>query len=495
MNICEQHRLEIDRFCKTHGDLCCRQCVEQHHNTCENVQSISEVSAKFDAAESTNETLKMLEALIKQFENVRTGDRESLRSIDQQGKELERRVKKFRQNVDKMLDKAEMTMLMKKDEICGEEVKVVKQRLEVCEVAVNNLKDGVQKMKILQKSKNSQKSFMAVNMTKQLSSKYEDALTDLVDGKGTFTLNFIPNTDLAKSLDSLGSINVKSTIRPSEVLKENGIDGHKLAKIAEVNVRATSDESVCTITGCVCLPDKRLVITDETNASIKIVSDSYDVIACKRLDYSPWDIVALSDMNVAVRCSYSDVKNSSNVVYILSVKTDIEEKRRLPLDGRPRAIAYQKPHLYVAVSKDDKLSIKVVVESTGKTLRTINPGKNVLFEPQYICLNSFKHIMYVSDFYRGITALSLEGNVIFQRIAGKTTEYGGLTIDNSGNVFVCAGKPYGIYRVSPDGSGMTPFVTWETEDIDPQALTYCSHDETFVVTSCNSDKAYVYGYV
>lgn len=494
MNICGEHELELESFCQSHGTFCCRTCIEKNHVECEGIQPINQVTSGFNVLKSTTETLKLLELLIRKFETVRTGDRDSLKSIDTQGKELERRVKQFRQNVNKMLDKAEMTMLMKKDEICGEEAKVVKQRLEVGEVAVSNLKDGVQKIKTLKTGDNDRKTFFAVHKIKQLSSKYEDALEELAAGKGAFTLKFIPNSELVNSLDSLGSINVKSTIRPSEVVKDNGSSEQQLVKIAELNVRAPVDNSVCTITGCVCLPDKRLVITDETNCSIKVVDASYEVIASKLLNYSPWDIVAISEPDVAVRSSYSD-KNTKSIIYIMSIQDYIEEKRRLPIDGRPRAISFQKPHLYIAVSKEDRLTINVVLETSGKTLRIINPGKNVLYEPQYICLNSYKRIMFISDYYRGISALSFEGNVIFQRVASRTTEYGGLTVDDSGDVFVCAGKPYGIYKVSPDGSRMTSFVTWETEDIDPQALTFCSHNKTFIVTSCNSDKAYVYGYV
>ncbi|XP_053389093.1 uncharacterized protein LOC128552107 [Mercenaria mercenaria] len=494
MNRCEEHKLELESYCQVHGSLCCRECITSKHGTCENIIPLGEAVAGSNVTDEVKETVKVLETLVAKFESTRNGERDSLRSVDTQGKELEKKVKKFRQSVDKMLDKLELSMIMKKDELAGDEVKVIKQRLGVCETAIENLKDGLQKMKAIQRGKNEQKSFIAVNTVKVLKNRYEDILDEIVDGKGTFSLNFIPNKDLVQALDSLGSINVKSTIRPAEISKDDKLEP-KLAKIAELNVRAPCDTSACTISGCVPFCEDRLILADETNKSVKVVGPDKTVVSWIKLDYSPWDIVALSEPDIAVRCSFSETVEENNNIYILSVAKEITENRSIAVDGRPRAIAYDSPKLVVAVSKDDRISIFILHEKDGSVLKTIKPRKNILKEPQYISLDPERKMIFISDFYKGITALSFEGVVIFDRVNGNTTEYGGITVDDSGDVFVCAGKPYGIYKVAVDGSGMTPFVTWETEDIDPQALTFCENNRTFVVTSCNSDKAFVYAYV
>jgi hypothetical protein len=465
------------------------------HGTCENILPLGEAVAGSNIDSEVTDTMKVLETLVSKFEATRNEERESLRMVDTQGKELERKVKKFRQSVDKMLDKLEMSMIMKKDELTGDEVKVIKQRLSVCETAVDNLKDGLQKMKVIQKGKNEKKSFIAVNTVKVLKNRYEDILEEIVDGKGKFSLNFIPNTDLVQALDSLGSINVKSTIRPAEISKDEDKVEPRLAKIAEINVRAPCDTSDCTISGCIPFSKGRLVIADETNSTVKVVGPERTVVSWIKLDYSPWDIVALSGSEIAVRCSYSETEEKNNKIYILSVNEEIKQSRCIEVDGRPRAIAYKDQKLFVAVSSNDKILILVMNEKDGSVLKTIKPRKNILKEPQYIAIASERKTIFISDFSKGITAITFEDAVVFDHAKGNTSEYGGITIDDNGEVFVCAGKPYGIYRVADDGSGMTPFVTWDSNDIDPQALVYCEHDKTFVVTSCNSDTALVYAYI
>lgn len=497
MNRCGEHKLELESYCQSHAILCCRECISLQHGACENVLSIGEAAAVNNTDIDLKETTGLLEHLLMKFETTRNGERGSLRSIQMEGKELEKRVKRFRQSVDKMLDKLQLSIITKKDELAGDEVKVIKQRLGVCETAIENMKDGLQKLNVIQKGKNEQKSFIAVSTVKVLKHRYEDILDEVIDGKGTCALKFIPNNELVTALDSLGSINVKSTIRPADIAypDKNGIQGNSLAKIAEVNVRAPCDTSVCTITGCISLTDGRLVLTDETNNSVKVVGTDNIVDSSIKVEYSPWDVVALSEPDIAIRSSFTETTNANNKIYILTITSDIKHNRVLTIDGRPRAIAYIKPKLYVAVSKDETISILIVAERDGSVLKTIKPRKNILNEPQYICLNPSRKCMFISDFYNGVTAMTFEGVVIFERNGGNTSEYGGITVGSDGELFVCAGKPYGIYKLSTDGTGMCPFVTWEKDDIDPQALTFCEKNKTFIVTSCNSDTAFVYAYI
>lgn len=459
---------------------------------------IGQATESFNLASEVQDSIKILEDLVGKFETTRSGERESLRLVDTEGKEFEKRVKKFRQNVNQMLDKLESAMILKKNEINGEEIKVIKQRLGVCETALENLKDGLQKMKMVQKGKNEQRSFIAVNTVKVLKGRYEEILVEIKEGKGTFTLTFIPNNDLVAALDSLGSINVKSTIKPAEI--SNGtVEKHRLAKVEEIDVRTDTDSSVCTITGCVCLQSGELVLADETNNSVKVVGPNNKVMKSVKLEYSPWDLTEMKSLEVAVRSSFTESKREHNKIHVLTIGDTITEARGLEVDGRPRALAYHSPHLYVAVAKEEKkgnkIQIVVINEMDGRLVKTITPPKGILKEPQYICFNKEKRIMFISDFYHGVTALSVTGAVHFDLVKASTTEYGGVTVDDNDDIFVCAGKPYGIYRISSDGSSLTPFVTWENDNIDPQALTFCSHKQTFIVTSCNSDKAFVYAYI
>lgn len=491
MNRCEEHGYSVESFCRDHHSICCKDCVSRDHSNCKSVVQLKDAVNDGDMLESVDTITKELEELMTKFDSARNSERETMRSVDSQGRELEKKVKKFRQNVDKMLDKLEVSMMMKKEEITADERSVVKKRIEVCDMAINNIKDSLQTAKGIQKDSDLERKFIAVSKMKTMNDKYQGVLEELTDGRGNFSLKFVPNRELVQELDSLGSINVKSTIKPTEIVK--GLEETKLTKTRELDVTSALDSKTCTITGCTFLPDGSLVLADESNTSIKVVPDGANKVAMvKVLEYAPWDLISISGNEVALRSSFTKDK-IDKTIHIFKVTEAIEETSTVSVDGRPRAIAFHNGEFYIAVTKKTDSFISILSKS-GKVKKTITPKQQILYEPQYMEFLPRDNILYISDFSKGITALATNGDVIFQRLESSLTEYGGLVIDDNGDIFVCAGKPYGIYRVTPNGSGVIPFITWE-DDIDPQAMTFCKRNKQFLVTCCSSQKAFVYKYI
>lgn len=491
MNRCEEHGFTVDSFCRTHSEVCCKDCISSNHDNCTSVIPLKEAAKDGSFTDGIDTITKNLEVLMSKFDTARNSERETMRTVDSQGRELEKRVKKFRQNVNQMLDKLETSMTLKKDEICGEEKSVLKKRIDVCDTAITNIKDSLQTVKGIQKEPGTEKALVAMSKMKTMNEKYQGVLDELNEGRGEFTLKFIPNGDLVQALDSLGSINVKSTVKPTEVV--NDTSQTKLVKTNEIHVASGLDTTSCTITGCAYLSDGTLVLADESNTSVKVVAkDSHEVGLVKVLEYAPWDVIAISENEVAVRSSFTKEKIDKKI-HIFKIDDTIEETSSVNVDGRPRSIAYHDGKFYVTLIKKTDSYI-AVYSTSGKVLKTIKPKQQVLFEPQYLTFEPTQGILYVSDFSRGIAAVSTNGDVIFQRVEDGFTEYGGITIGNLDDVFVCAGKPYGIYRLTKNGSSMEPFITWDTE-VDPQALTFCHENNSFLVTCCNSGSALVYGHV
>ncbi|WAR04836.1 DYHC2-like protein [Mya arenaria] len=402
-NRCEEHGLELESYCPSHGLLCCRDCVSHYHTDCD-ATTISEAARDGHNACNFDLLSSNLGALLANFESARHGEREVVRCVDNQGRELERRVKKFRENVNKMLDKLENSMILKKDEICGEERTILKKRIDVCDVAITCRLQNMEK-------------------------KYKEVYEELVEGKGKFAIQFIPNDDLVQALESFGSINVKSTTKPTQ-LEEETLPDARLVKVAEIDVSAASDSTISTITGCVYLPDNRLVLADESNSCLKVVPcDDQEVRFVKKLEVQPWDLALLNETDIVLRCS-SGTGESVNKLYVFTLSGDIELSKTVDVP---------------------------VIDANGKSKRII-PKKKVLKEPQYIRVVPSQDRIYVSDFSTGIVALTLNGSVVFRKPSTHLDEFGGIAMDTNGCLFICAGKPYGIYRVSGDGSAITPYI-------------------------------------
>ena len=491
MSRCEEHGWIVESFCRTHSEVCCKDCVSNSHHLCTNVVSLTEAAKDGDNVKYIDIITKDLETLMGKFDSARSSERETMRTVDGEGRQLEKRVKTFRQNVNQMLDKLEASMLVKKEEICGEEKAVLKRRIEVCDTAITNIKESLHTVKRIQKDTNAEKTLVAASKMKNMNDKYQGVLEELNEGRGEFALKFIPNGDLVQALDSLGALNVKCTTQPTEIVDDKPTA--KLEKIQEINVTSGLDVTTSTITGCVYLPDGTLVLADESNSSLKVVAkDTNTVAMVKVLDYAPWDVIAITDDEVAARSSFTKEKIDKKI-HIFKITGTIDEITSVIVNGRPRSIAFHDGKFYVAITKKNDAYI-AVVSRAGKMLKTIKSKQNILFEPQYLELEPAKGTLYISDFSKGIAAIALSGELLFQKPDSCMTEYGGVTIDDNGNVFVCAGQPYGIYRIAQKGSKMEPLITWNSE-IDPQALTFCKKNKTFLVTCCSSGTAFVYGFI
>jgi len=492
VNRCEDHGLELQSFCPVHKDVCCRDCVARHHTGCGKIITLGEAADAFSDAASSGEVNAKLESLLEKFELARKGERESLRSVDVQGRELEKRVRKFRDNINKMLDKIETTMVLKKDEICNEERSVLKKRIDVCDVAINNLQEAMTRAKSLGKGVSKERSLITMCKLQTMNDKYLQVHDEIVDGKGTFAINFIPNGELVQALDSLGSLNVRSTIKPTQIQNVPEYDV-RLVKTGEIDVSSELDNTMSTITGCVYMDNNQLILADESNCCLKRIPDgksSVDLV--HDLSYAPWDIAALNEKEIVVRAS-SSTSDADNVLYMYTVRDTIQHLRTINLNGRPRAIDCNNNMIFVAVCKGQEFNI-TTIDKDGKVKKNV-PQKNVIKDPQYISVQASRDRLYVSDFNQGILALTLTGTVVFKKAKSELREFGGTAIDKNGDVFVCAGRPYGIYRVCSEGFSMVPFITWEDGDVDPQALAFCEKNDTFLVTCCNSNKAFMYAYV
>ena len=492
---CEKHKCIIESFCEEHDSVCCRECISKEHQDCRRLVPLQRASSGVHGNSEMKQVSTDLEHLIYNFEKRVKDEKESLHRVDAQGKSMGDAVKKFRVEINKLIDKIEMSMYLKRDEVVKDEKKILNDRVSLCQKAIPNLRKAEETINKITIKTEEQLAFIAMKNVKHMVAKYEEVHSELVDTQGTFSLKFLPNKDLVTALDSFGSINVKSTLRPVGSTGENGFqEQEKLVLHKEINVRAPDDTTASVVTGCAFMSDGRLVLADEANQSIKLFDEDLAFLHSCKTHSAPWDIAAISDSEIAVRNSFAETDKDTNKILIVKVdKNSLKHERQFNIEGRPRAIRFSSPHLYIACSEGKKAHILVL--EGEKVVRTLRPKPGVLSQPQYIAVSSSAEIVWISDFYNGIIALDMKGSVLFRLTDSHVSEYGGITIDVYDDVYICAGKPYGIYKVSQDCKDLKSLMVWENETVDPQAIVYNCIDEYFLVSSCNSDTAFIFKFI
>ena len=495
---CEEHQSVLESYCDEHDVLCCHECIALNHRTCKVLIPIQRAASGIREGTNISDLTSELQKLITRFMRMKTEEENEMKNATKQGEQFMKMVKEFRKRVNSMLDKAEAAMYAKKEEICKAESAEAFGRYKICENTIPVLNQAARHLEKLKKETSEQNAFIVTKKIESMIEKYRPVLNEMLDKRSAFTFKFVPNHDLINAMQSLGSVVVRTTEHFVGVVTEphnaSPDTFRKLKQSGEISVKGNSDRMTCTITGCAFLPDNKLVIVDETNKSLKVVGADNKVTLTHKLNSAPWDIVALSADAVAVRNSFSDSDKIENVIQVLSVTDQIKQVTECNVNGRPRAIVYACPNMYVACS-DGKTSKILVLDETYKTVRTIRPADDILKQPQYMCVDTKAEKLYVSDFYNGVITLSFDGEEISRLMDNNLTEFGGITMDTDGIVYLCAGKPYGVYKLSKKGSSALALVTWSEGKIDPQAITYSDKSETFVVTSCKSNKAFCFSYV
>ena len=495
---CEEHQAALESYCEDHDQLCCHECIAASHGTCKALTPIQRASSGIRDGRSTQTVTSELETLLSQFMRLKKEEETEMKNTTKQGEKLEKMIKDFRKEVNAVLDKAESALYQKRDEICKLESKEIFRRYKTCENTIPVLNHALKRLEMLNKDTPDQSVFIVTKKSKSVIETYKPVLNEITEKRSAFSVKFLPNQDLKTAIQSLGSIVVRATEHFVGVHVEQHNNSQetlrKLKQSGEITVKGRSDKKISTITGCAFLPDSSLAVVDETNKNLKVIGTDNKVSLVYKLQAAPWDIVVLPDNMVAVRSSFSDTDKDENAIQILSIANEIKPVNKFKVDGKPRAIVYSQPYMYVACS-DKTNSHILVVDENYETVKQIRPKDGVLRRPQYMCVDSKSGKIYISDFYNGVIVLNSDGEVLSTLNDNNLTEYGGITTDVLGNVYLCAGRPYGVYKLSKTGNSVAALATWTEGTIDPQTIAYDVNRDIFVITSCKSDKAYVFSYV
>jgi hypothetical protein len=95
----------------------------------------------------------------------------------------------------------------------------------------------------------------------------------------------------------------------------------------DVNVKTSSDEKDCDITGCAVLNTNKLVLADRNNKKIKLISIEKKVVQEeKALNSSPFDIAVMSQNQFAVTMS------GSNKIVVMTTDDKLSCVRSIKVD-------------------------------------------------------------------------------------------------------------------------------------------------------------------
>jgi hypothetical protein len=256
---------------------------------------------------------------------------------------------------------------------------------------------------------------------------------------------------------------------------------HLIGKVA-INVITSSDKRECKITGCEVLNTNKLVLADNENNKIKLISIENKLVQEeKALNSMPYDIAVMSQDLFAV--TMPDISE----IVVMRTGDKLSCVRSIKVKRSCYGIDFNQDCLYVACLYP---TIVIVLNTQGRFLNKIHLKflSNVYFP--YITVRKDSKLLYVSDCgNNSVVSVSLQGQVTATYKNTDLSGPQGVLVLDDGSLLVCCYRNGTIHKVNGDlkqGNIMCKGLP------KPRSIFYsANHDEVYV--GCDGTNLKVFG--
>ena len=264
-----------------------------------------------------------------------------------------------------------------------------------------------------------------------------------------------------------------------------------IKSVNKKNIRMSSDQFPPSITGCVFMPDERVVLCDFTNGKLKQLDRSFTLQDSLDLPSDPCDISVVNDTTVIIT-----LPCKIQLQYI-EVTPKLKLGRVLQLDKRCWGVNVVGSDIYVTCNSDypgGDGEVRIL-DNNGKLKNRlgVNQDKTFMFTlPNKIAVSALSNKIYVSDREQDtVTCLRSDGTVIYQYKDPALRYPGGLCVDDEDNVIVCGGSSHNIHIVPAAGEKRSVILTSNYGVTYPQCVAYRRMDHTLIVGCYYNDNLFV----
>jgi hypothetical protein len=442
---CPQHKKEtIKYFCEDHKTLLCSVCVTlEHQPTYCRVNYIPNISKNTIDGLEYREILKTMTAISIQYHELKDHADKAFVKSNSSLNHVLLDIKEFRKEINQRLDELEVQAERRAHETLRENFKNLNKIETACQEATISIQKSADKIKQFNISKQADELFMELKFAEQMLKEYDKTFADL----SNFDIkeyNFKPNETISTLLKqetflgrlALTALDSESTASVSQIESNQ----YPCQENEDICVKTSQDRFSCWITGMALLTPELLIITDFLNSAVKVVDTSSQSVSVQlQLDVEPWDITAVTNIELAVTLPHKQV------IQFLSISTNtLLKKRQVKVDGDCRGISCYQRKLVVSFNNPVKVQI---FQRNGTVLNTI---ENELFRsPLYITTNN--QFIYVSDWkMKTVTILNWQ----YEEIGNNTSmdDPKGISLSDDGTVFVSDGVRNIIEEMSGDCS-------------------------------------------
>jgi len=217
----------------------------------------------------------------------------------------------------------------------------------------------------------------------------------------------------------------------------------KLIRQADILVKTVPEQSDCMLSGMALLPDKRMVLCDSENNSLKLVNlESNILVDSLHLSSRPHAVCGIPESCVAVTLPMV------HKIQIFSTQPNIEMTKIIETSGSCQGITFWQDTFIVTNKKGNKRSLAVMDIDGHVSTEVVNDtqGRPLIKGPSYVSVGGLTPTLHVSDKkHSSVTKMDLQ-LTIRDRIALHSSARPNAMFQLDDNqLLVCSGTLSGIH--------------------------------------------------
>ncbi|XP_060605536.1 uncharacterized protein LOC132758031 [Ruditapes philippinarum] len=484
---CILHQKDLEYFCEDEETLCCSTCAIVNHRKC---QSVVDVKAAVESDRKRSYAKVKLQEVKEKAEKIINSVVCSKRKLEEDVTDIPVKIKKRRDEVNKMFDELEMSIVKQAKSLQTETfVKLTTKQLQN-EKYLADITTCLETIDEVYENGTSIEQFIVEEKMKEEINLLHTNVDEECKGLETMTVNFA--FDEAFNLPPLpfadyvsGQLSLKSHLSEAAGIITPVDKAIKITPVCCVDLKQSKDdEGEPFYTGIDFLPDGRLVVVDNTNKKCLVYNEKLEKLGSYQLSYKPLSIVAISDEAVmitsgnALRLDILRV-NKSNQIILNRTKMVTTKYDSICVNDEGNFVGgtydYSRPVRIISLTGNEKdinanFPKKIYPIETSACTYDRNTEKLILTD-------KYEHTLYIYDTKTNTRVVVKDD---------KIQEPRGVTVGPFDTIFVCSKNTHSIVQISQTGR----IVSSHKTDMEYPRTICISRDKSFLVVSnaCNGKR-------
>ena len=481
---CEQTS-PITHYCIEHDKACCANCKILKHRKCQSI-TIGEKIKSF-SENQLKEIIQRVATLKKEMDSFIRNRTTDLKNVQTMTTQCKSDIQTFRKELNSYLDILE-DKVVKESEVHEAKFKQeISRHIETCSSTLKSLTADKTLLVEAQTTSKKANMFAAHHKVSHRIESYESLLNDFKQESISPELTFKSNEELRNLLKTVkelgqltGQITHKSSQNTNTLFTELAVDSSR-----EVNIQLSSDSNCPGITGCAFMSDGGVVLCDQINSNLILLSDIFTVKERLHLDSNPWDVSLVNSNNVMVTLP------NRKKLQLIQVIPSLKIGRSIKVDRECYGVQVVGDLIYVTCHNCPGEGEVLVLDMNGTvTHRFGQPDKKqpVFSRPNYITVCPSSRRMFITDSSTDtVSCMMSDGTVVYQYKDEKLRDPAGVCVDGGGNAIVCGRWTGNVQVIRADGTKCCTLLTSRDGVYGPCSVAYRQSDNT-IILGCYDNK-------